>query len=118
MIKEFKEFIARGNVMDMAVGIVVGGAFTAIVNSLVNDLIMPLIGILIGGIDFASLSVQVGDAVFAYGNFIQNVLNFLVIAFTVFLIVKGLNKMRAASDKAAEKLGIKKEEETNESSTK
>jgi len=110
MIKEFREFIARGNVMDLAVGIVVGGAFTSIVNSLVNDIIMPLVGILIGGIDFTSLSITVGTAVFAYGNFIQQVINFLIIAFTVFMIVKGMNTLSRAQAKAAEALGVKKEE--------
>jgi len=110
MLKEFKEFIARGNVMDLAVGIVVGGAFTSIVNSLVNDIIMPLVGILIGGVNFSQLSVTVGSAVFAYGNFIQQVINFLIIAFTVFLIVKAMNTMAKAQDKAAAALGLKKEE--------
>lgn len=115
MIKEFKEFIARGNVMDMAVGIVVGGAFTAIVNSLVNDIIMPLIGIIIGGVDFSQLAITVGNATFCYGNFIQAVINFLLIALTVFLLIKALNKVSEASEKvakaAANTVGIKLPEE-------
>lgn len=115
MIKEFKEFIARGNVMDMAVGIVVGGAFTAIVNSLVNDIIMPLIGIIIGGVDFSQLAITVGNATFCYGNFIQAVINFLLIALTVFLLIKALNKISEASEKvakaAANTVGIKLPEE-------
>ncbi len=93
MIKEFKEFIARGNVMDMAVGVVVGGAFTAIVNSLVKDIIMPLIGILTGGVSFEELKIVVGEAELCYGNFIQNVVNFLLIALTMFFVVKSINKM-------------------------
>ena len=80
MLKEFREFIARGNVMDLAVAVVMGAAFTAIVNSLVDDIIMPLIGVLMGGIDFSTLSIQVGDATIMYGNFIQAVINFLIIA--------------------------------------
>lgn len=115
MIKEFKEFIARGNVMDMAVGIVVGGAFTAIVNSLVNDIIMPLIGIIIGGVDFSQLAITVGNATFCYGNFIQAIINFLLIALTVFLLIKSLNKLSETSEKvakaAANTVGIKLPEE-------
>ena len=93
MVKEFKEFIARGNVMDMAVGVVVGGAFTAIVNSLVKDIIMPLIGIITGGVSFEELKVVVGSAELTYGVFIQNVVNFLLIALTMFFVVKAINKM-------------------------
>ena len=91
MLKEFKDFINRGNVVDLAVAVVLGGAFGAIVNSLVNDLIMPLIGILLGGINFSSLALQVGDATLTYGNFIQAVINFLIIAFAIFLIVRAYN---------------------------
>ncbi len=88
---EFKEFIARGNVMDMAVGVIIGGAFSAITTSLINDIIMPLLGILTGSISFAELSVTVGGAVITYGNFVQAVLNFLVMAFVVFCLVKLMN---------------------------
>lgn len=94
MIQEFKDFIARGNVMDMAVGIIMGAAFTAIVTSLVDDLVNPLIGLVIGGIDFSSMSVGLGDAQFLYGNFINAVIKFLIIAWVVFLLVKGVNRMR------------------------
>ncbi|MCA9874722.1 MAG: large-conductance mechanosensitive channel protein MscL [Ardenticatenaceae bacterium] len=94
MLKEFRDFINRGNVIDLAVAVVLGTAFGAIVNSLVNDLIMPLIGILLGGIDFTSLSIQVGSATLAYGNFIQAVINFLVIAFAIFLIVRSYNNLQ------------------------
>ena len=91
-IGEFKEFIARGNVMDLAVGVIIGGAFSAITTSLVNDLIMPLLGILTNSISFADLSVNIGPAVITYGNFIQAVLNFLVMALVVFWLVKAVNK--------------------------
>lgn len=91
-ITEFKTFIARGNVMDLAVGVIIGGAFSAITTSLINDLIMPLLGILTNSISFADLAVQVGPAVITYGNFIQAVLNFLVMALVVFWLVKAVNK--------------------------
>ena len=91
MLKEFKDFIARGNVVDMAIGIIVGAAFTAIVNSLVNNLINPLIGLFIGKIDLSNLVLTVGDAQFKYGLFLNAVINFLIIAFVVFLLVKFIN---------------------------
>lgn len=94
MLKEFRDFINRGNVIDLAVAVILGAAFTAIINSLVNDIIMPLIGVLLGGIDFSSLSVTIGSAVIAYGMFIQAIVNFLIIAWVVFLIVRALNKMQ------------------------
>ena len=94
MMKEFKEFAMRGNVMDLAVGIIMGAAFTAIVTSMVDDLVNPLLGIFIGGIDFSSLSFGIGEAQFMYGNFINAVIKFVVIAWVVFLLVKGLNKMK------------------------
>lgn len=92
MIKEFREFISRGNVMDLAVAVIIGAAFTAIVTSLVDDIIMPVVGVLLGGVDFTSLSIQVGDASIMYGNFIQAIINFLIIAFVIFLMVKALNE--------------------------
>ncbi len=107
--KEFIDFINRGNVMDLAVGIVVGSAFTAIVTSLVNDIIMPIVSLVGGGFDFSSLSVEVAGATLNYGNFIQNVVNFLIIAFVVFLMIKFLTSIR----KKAEKMK-KKEEEAGE----
>lgn len=94
MFKEFKEFISKGNVLDLAVGVIVGGAFGKIVTSLVDDIIMPIIGLIIGGIDFSGLSLKIGDATVKYGMFIQNVVNFLIIAFSIFLVVKAVNKMR------------------------
>ena len=103
MMKEFKEFISRGNVMDMAVGIIIGGAFTAIVSSLVADIITPIIGMLMGGIDFSSLAVTVGSANLTYGNFIQAIINFLLVAWVLFMIVKAMNNMkRKEADKPAE----------------
>ncbi len=93
MLKEFKAFIMRGNVMDLAVGVIIGGAFGKIIASLVNDILMPLIGLLIGGVDFSSLSFTVGSATVAYGLFINNVIDFLIIALVIFLMVKGLNSL-------------------------
>jgi large conductance mechanosensitive channel len=94
MLNEFKAFIAKGNVMDLAVGIILGAAFTAIVTSLVDDLINPIIGLIIGGIDFGGLAVKVGEASFNYGNFINAVIKFLIVAWVVFLLVKGVNRMK------------------------
>ncbi len=118
MIKEFRDFIAKGNVMDLAVGIIIGAAFTAIVSSLVGDLINPIIGLILGGVDFTNMyfvmSGEVADgaslttardsgaAVFAYGAFITAVINFLIIAFVVFLLVKGVNKIKNAAIKKEE----------------
>ena len=99
-LNEFKQFIARGNVMDMAVGVIIGGAFSAITSSLIDDIIMPLLGIFTGSISFAALSFEVNGAVIAYGNFIQAILNFLVMAFVVFCLVKGLNKLHRKKEEA------------------
>ena len=106
-IKEFKEFAVKGNVMDMAVGVIIGGAFGKIVTSLVSDVLMPLIGKLTGGVSFVDLFVNLGDgnyktlaeakeagaAVFAYGQFIQNIIDFLIVALCIFLMIKGMNKL-------------------------
>ena len=102
MIKEFKDFIAKGNVMDLAVGIIIGAAFTAIVGSLVDDLINPLIGIFLGGVDFGGLTASVGEATFTYGNFIMAIINFLIIAFVVFMLVKVVNSTKKAEEEAPE----------------
>ncbi|THD83526.1 large conductance mechanosensitive channel protein MscL [Aliigemmobacter aestuarii] len=102
MLNEFKAFIAKGNVMDMAVGIILGAAFTAIVTSLVDDMINPLIGLVIGGIDFGGLKVMVGEAAFNYGNFINAVIKFLIVAWVVFLLVKGVNRLKDAAIKKEE----------------
>lgn len=110
MFKEFKEFISKGNIMDLAVGIIIGSAFTAIVNSVVGDILTPLLGLLIGGINFGGLSVRIGDAVITYGNFIQNIIVFLLTALAVFFMMKGINSIR--------NIGKKKEEGTKAPDTK
>ncbi|MGO4852510.1 large conductance mechanosensitive channel protein MscL [Phaeovulum sp. W22_SRMD_FR3] len=111
MLKEFRNFIAKGNVMDMAVGIIIGAAFTAIVTSMVADLINPIIGVITGGVDFSNLFVNLGDGVytslteardagapvFAYGSFLTAVINFLIVAFVVFMMVKGVNRVKEAA---------------------
>ena len=102
MLKEFRDFISRGNVIDLAVAVIIGAAFTAIVKSLVDDIMMPLIGILLGGIDFTQLTVQIGAASLNYGNFIQALINFLLIAFVIFLLVRSINKMRERLEKKKE----------------
>ena len=94
MIKEFREFISRGNVLDLAVGVIIGGAFGKIVSSLVDNVLMPLIGVITGGIDFSSLSITIKDSSINYGMFIQNVLDFIIIALCVFFIVKATNKFK------------------------
>ena len=99
MLKEFKEFISRGNVLDMAVGVIIGGAFSKIVTSVVNDLLMPIIGMILGGLDFTSLSLKIGDAVIGYGAFIQNVVDFLIVAACIFILLKIINKITHKENK-------------------
>lgn len=113
--EEFIEFINRGSMIDLAVGVAVGGAFTMIVNSLVNDIVMPIVGLLLGGVNFTDLAIRIpnffgtGDeAVIAYGNFIQNVVEFLVIAWVIFMVIKGMNRINRRRDKAAAKKAEKK----------
>ena len=115
-IKEFKEFAMKGNVMDMAVGVIIGGAFGKIVSSLVSDVLMPLIGKATGGVSFVDLFVTLGDgefktlaaaqeagaAVLAYGQFIQNIIDFIIIAFCIFLMIKGMNKLKKKEEPAPE----------------
>lgn len=103
--EEFIEFINRGSMIDLAVGVAVGGAFTTIVNSLVNDIVMPVVGLILGGVDFTNLAIRVpnffgtGDeAVIAYGNFIQNVVQFLVIAWVIFMVIKAMNRINRRRD--------------------
>jgi len=111
VFKEFKTFIERGNVLDLAVGVVIGAAFGKIVTSLVDDIIMPIIGIIIGGIDFSGLTLTIGDAVIKYGLFIQNIINFLIVAFCIFIIVKAINKLtNKKEDNKANETPKKKEE--------
>lgn len=112
--KEFKEFIMHGNVMDMAVGVIVGGAFSSIINSLVNDVLMPVISLATGKVDFTNLFIaldgqsyptldaaKASTSVFAYGSFIQTVIQFLIIAFSIFMVVKGINMLRRPKPEAA-----------------
>lgn len=123
-IKEFKEFINRGSIMDLAIGVAVGGAFTSIVKSLVDDIIMPLTGLLAGGVDFSKLAIDIPNIFglntsvhIAYGNFLQNVVNFLVIAFTVFIIVRFINRLNAdvkAKEEAAKKEAAERENKADE----
>ncbi len=96
---EFRTFIARGNVVDMAVGVIIGGAFGKIVTSLVNDILMPLIGTLLGGLDFSNLSIRIGEEAIAYGAFIQSVVDFLIIAFCIFVMVKFFAKLQSFEKK-------------------
>lgn len=103
MWNEFKQFISRGSVIDLAVGVTIAAAFTAIVTSFTNDIIMPIIGALLGGLDFSALSIQIGEATIAYGNFIQAIITFLIVAFVLFLVVKAYNRMQAKSIAEAEK---------------
>lgn len=116
MFQEFKKFIARGNVMDMAVGVIMGSAFTAIVNSLVNDMFMPVISLLTGGLDFSAMKIPLGQgeeaAAFNYGSFIAAVINFLLIAIVVFCVVKLLNKMNDMAKKNQAEEEAKEEEKT------
>ena len=101
-MKEFKEFISKGNVMDLAVGVIIGGAFQAIVGSLVNDIIMPLLGIITGGLDFSHLAITVGEAQILYGSFISAIINFLLMALVLFLVIKALNKAKSLTAKPEE----------------
>ena len=115
IIGEFKEFISRGNVLDLAVGVIIGGAFSKIVSSLVNDVFMPLIGVFIGGLDFSSLTIKVKDASINYGLFLQNIVDFLLMAICIFIIVKVVNKVRDGLEKKEEVIEeVKEEVKSNE----
>jgi large conductance mechanosensitive channel len=120
MIEEFKSFALKGNVMDLAVGVIIGGAFSTIVNSIVKDLIMPIVGLVTGGLDFSNMFIKLGEipptfkgnpgsykdlqtagvAVFGYGSFITVLINFIILAFIIFLMVKFINRLRKTSDAA------------------
>ena len=131
MLKEFKEFAMKGNVIDLAVGVVIGAAFQKIIDSLVNDIIMPLIAALLGQVDFSDLSFMIKDTPIKYGNFITEVINFLIIAFSIFLAVKYVNKLNEKLEKVggkfaskidkdgkiAKKLGVEKDEEIEETTS-
>lgn len=114
ILNEFKKFISKGNALDLAIGVVVGSAFSKIVSSLVNDIIMPLVGVVIGGIDFTNLSLKVGQATINYGMFIQNIIDFLIISFCIFLVVKTLNTIDDMAKKKIEKLKKEKKVEKKE----
>ncbi|MGM7637089.1 large conductance mechanosensitive channel protein MscL [Bacillus sp. Hm123] len=102
MLKEFKEFAMRGNVIDLAVGVIIGGAFGKIVTSLVEDVIMPLVGLLLGGVNFTDLAFTYGKATIKYGAFIQTIVDFLIIAFSIFLFIKLFNKLTTKREKVEE----------------
>lgn len=106
---EFKDFIARGNVIDLAVGVVIGSAFGKIVTSIVNDILMPIIGIIIGGIDFSGLSLKIGSATVNYGMFIQNVIDFLIVAICIFFFIKVIEKVTKKKEEKVEE--AKKDEQ-------
>ena len=103
MIKEFKKFIARGNVIDLAVGVIVGGAFSKIVSSLVENILMPLLGLVIGGLDFSNLVITFKNTTINYGLFIQNVVDFIIVAFCIFLVVKVINKIAPKKEEKPKK---------------
>ena len=114
-VGEFMEFISRGNVVDMAVGIIIGGLFTAIVNSFVKDILNPILGLLVGGTDFGELKIVLREATLTteelairYGNLIQNIIQFLLTALVLFLIVRGINRMKAKAEEEAKKAAEEK----------
>ena len=114
-VGEFKEFISRGNVVDMAIGIIIGGLFTAIVNSFVKDILNPILGLLVGGTDFGELKIVLREATLTteelairYGNLIQNIIQFLLTALVLFLIVRGINRMKAKAEEEAKKAAEEK----------
>ena len=112
VVNEFKEFISKGNVLDLAVGVIIGGAFQKIVTSLVNDILMPIIGFIIGGHDFTSLSFKFKNATINYGTFIQNVIDFLLMAICIFFIVKVFNALKDSLDKKKKEEIVEEEVET------
>jgi large conductance mechanosensitive channel len=111
MWSEFKKFAMKGNVIDLAVGVVIGGAFGKIVSSLVADIIMPLVGLLLGGINFSSLSFPVGDDVIKYGLFIQSVVDFFILAFSIFMVIRFLNRFKKKEEEAEVVQEVDKKEE-------
>lgn len=118
IFSDFKDFISQGDVLDLAVGVIIGGAFGKIVTSLVNDIIMPIIGMLIGGVDFTGLKAQIGQATITYGVFLQNILDFLIVALCIFFFVRGIERMKkrmeSAFKKEAEEAEGKEEEKKDE----
>ena len=112
ILGEFKEFISKGNVLDLAVGVIIGGAFSKIVSSLVNDVLMPLLGVVIGGLDFTSLTLKFRNASINYGLFLQNIVDFLLMAICIFIIVKVINKVKKSLEKKEDVVEENKEEVT------
>lgn len=110
-LKEFKTFISKGNIIDMAVGVIIGTAFSKIVTSVVNDILTPLLGIVIGGLDFTNLTLKVGDAVISYGIFIQNVIDFLIVAVCIFIFVKIISRFNKKEEIKEEKEEVPKKDE-------
>ena len=111
MWKEFKEFALKGNIMDLAVGVIIGSAFGKIVSSIVDDIIMPVSGVIIGGIDFTNLSIKVGEATITYGTFIQNIIDFLIIAICIFIFVKIIDRITKKKEEVAAEEPPKKDEQ-------
>lgn len=99
MWKEFKAFALKGNVLDLAIGVIIGAAFGKIVSSLVDDILMPLLGFLIGGLNFAQLEIKFGDVILKYGSFLQTLLDFLIVSFSIFLFIKGVNRFKRKEEK-------------------
>lgn len=110
-VEEFKKFISRGNVIDMSVGVIIGGAFGKIVTSLVNDILMPILGVILGGLDFTGLTIKVGEATIAYGSFIQNIIDFLIVAVCIFTLVKLINRIGRKKEKEEKPESPKKDEQ-------
>lgn len=110
MLKEFKTFVSRGNVVELAVGVIVGSAFSKIISSIVDDIIMPIMGIILGGLDFSRLSITFNDASINYGMFIQNVIDFLIVSFCLFMVIKFINKISHKEKKKEEKKVVPSEE--------
>lgn len=115
LLNEFKDFVSKGNVLDLAVGVIIGGAFQKIVSSLVSDIFMPILGIITGGHDFSNLTIKFKDATINYGVFIQNIIDFLLMAFCIFIIVKVFNKIKEDADKKLKKNKVEEKEEPKKS---
>lgn len=115
LLNEFKDFISKGNVLDLAVGVIIGGAFQKIVSSLVSDIFMPILGIITGGHDFSNLTIKFKDATINYGVFVQNIIDFLLMAFCIFIIVKVFNKIKEDADKKLKKNKAEEKEEPKKS---
>ena len=111
VLSDFKKFISRGNVMDLAVGVIIGSAFQKIVSSIVNDILMPIIGAISGGVDFSGLSIQIGKSTIKYGAFIQNIIDFLIVAVCIFTIIKILEKFNRKSEKTEQVKEVKKDDQ-------